>query len=48
MIELKSVYLTIVTWNLTGKWTENVSKDMIELKSVYLTIVTWDLTEKWP
>ena len=22
----KSVYLTIVTWNLTGKWTENVSK----------------------
>ena len=26
MIELKSVYLTIVTWNLTEKWTENVSK----------------------
>ena len=32
MIELKSVYLTIVTWNLTEKWTENVSKYNIELK----------------
>ena len=34
MIELKSVYLTIVTWDLTKRWTENVSKHMIELKSV--------------
>ena len=33
------------TWDLTERWTENVSKYMIELKSVYLTIVTWDLTE---
>ena len=24
-IELKSVYLTIVTWDLTERWTENVS-----------------------
>ena len=24
--ELKSVYLTIVTWDLTERWTENVSK----------------------
>ena len=47
MIELKSVYLTIVTWNLTERWTENVSKYMNELKSVYVTIVTWNLTEKW-
>ena len=45
MIELKSVYLTIVTWDLTKRWTENVSKYMIELKSVYLTTVTWDLTK---
>ena len=47
MIELKSVYLTIVTWDLTKRWTENVSKYKIVLKSVYLTIVTWDLTERW-
>ena len=47
MIELKSVYLTIVTWDLTKRWTENVSKYMIELKSVHLTIVTRDLTEMW-
>ena len=46
-IELKSVYLTIVTWDLTERWTENVSKYKIELKSVFLTIVTWDLTERW-
>ena len=45
-IELKSVYLTIVTWDLTERWTENVSKYKIELKSVFLTIVTWDLTER--
>ena len=25
------------TWDLTGLWTENVSKCKIELKSVYLT-----------
>ena len=43
-IELKSMYLTIVTWDLTERWTENVSKYKIELKSVFLTIVTWDLT----
>ena len=43
----KSVYLTIVTFDLTERWTENVSKYKIELKSVYLTIVTWDLTERW-
>ena len=36
-IELKSVYLTIVTWDLTERWTENVSKYKIVLKSVYLT-----------
>ena len=30
-IELKSVYLTIVTWDLTERWTENVSKYKIEL-----------------
>ena len=47
MIELKSVYLTIVTWDLTKRWTENVSKYKIVQKSVYLTIVTWDLTERW-
>ena len=41
------MYLTIVTWDLTERWTENVSKYKIELKSVYLTIVTWDLTERW-
>ena len=35
-IELKSVYLTIVTWDLTERWTENVSKYKIELKSVYV------------
>ena len=46
-IELKSVYLTIITWDLTERWTENVSKYKIELKSVYLTIVTFDLTERW-
>ena len=45
-IELKSVYLTIVTWDLTERWTENVSKYKIELRSVYLTIVTFDLTER--
>ena len=44
-IELKSVFLTIVTWDLTERWTENVSKYKIELKSVYLRIVTFDLTE---
>ena len=37
MIELNSVYLTIVTWDLTKRWTENVSKYNIELKTVYLT-----------
>ena len=37
----------MVTWDLTKRWTENVSKCKIELKSVYLTIVTWDLTERW-
>ena len=47
MIELKSVYLTIVTWDLTKRWTEIVSKYKIVQKSVYLTIVTWDLTERW-
>ena len=45
--ELISLYLTIVTWDLTERWTENVSKYKIELKSVFLTIVTWDLTERW-
>ena len=35
-IELKSVYLTIVTWDLTERWTENVSKHKIKLKSVYV------------
>ena len=30
-IELKSVYLTIVTWDLIERWTENVSKYKIEL-----------------
>ena len=39
----KSVHLTIVTWDLTKRWTENVSKYKIVQKSVYLTIVTWDL-----
>ena len=43
----KTVHLTIVTWDLTERWTENVSKYMIELKSVHLTTVTWDLTERW-
>ena len=32
-----SVYLTIVTWDLTERWTENVSNYKIELKPVYLT-----------
>ena len=41
------MHLTIATWDLTERWTENVSKYMIELKSVHLTIVTWNLTEKW-
>ena len=41
----KSVYLTIVTWNLTTRWTENLSKYKTELNSVYLTWKTWDLTE---
>ena len=41
------MYLTIVTWDLTERWTENVSKYKIEPKSVFLTIVTWDLTERW-
>ena len=36
-IELKSVFLTIVTWDLTERGTENVSKYKIELKSLYLT-----------
>ena len=35
--ELTSVYLTIVTWDLTERWTENVSKYKIEQKIVYLT-----------
>ena len=39
--------LTIVTWDLTERWTENVSKYKIELKSVHLTIVTWDFTDIW-
>ena len=33
-IELKSVYLTIVTFDLKERWTENVSKYKIELNSV--------------
>ena len=37
-IELKSVYLTIVTWDLIERSTENVSKYKIELKSVYVTM----------
>ena len=37
----------MVTWDLTKRWTENVSNYKIVLKSVYLTIVTWDLTERW-
>ena len=41
------MFLTIVTWDLRERWTENVSKYEIELKSVFLTIVTWDLTERW-
>ena len=41
------MHLTIVTRDLTERWTENVSKYMIELKSVHLTIVTRDLTERW-
>ena len=41
------MFLTIVTWDLTERWTENVSKYKIELKSVFLEIVTWDLTERW-
>ena len=36
-IELKSVFLTIVTWDLTERGTENVTKYKIELKSLYLT-----------
>ena len=36
-IELKSVYLTIVTWDSIVRWNENASKYNIELKSVYLT-----------
>ena len=36
-IELKSVFLTIETWDLTERWAENVSKYKIELKSLYLT-----------
>ena len=46
-IYMKSLSLTWKTWDLTKRWTENVSKYKIELKSVYLTIVTWDLTEMW-
>ena len=42
----KSVYLTIVTWDLTERWTENVSK-IDWTKSVYLTMVTSDLTKRW-
>ena len=34
--ELISLYLTIVTWDLTERWTEYVSKYKIELKSVYV------------
>ena len=40
------MYLTIVTWDLTEMWTENVSKYKIEQKSVYITWKTWDLTER--
>ena len=36
----------MVKWDLTERWTENVSKYKIELKFVFLTIVTWDLTER--
>ena len=43
----KIFVLNMVTWDLTERWTENVSKYKIELKSVYLTIVPWDLTERW-
>ena len=35
-IELKSVYLTIVTWDLIESWTENASKYKIEQKIVYV------------
>ena len=35
-IELKSVYLTIVTWDLIERWTENASKYKIEQKIVYV------------
>ena len=45
--ELKSLYLTIVTWDLTERYTDNVSKYKIEQKSVYITWKTWDLTERW-
>ena len=37
----------MVTWDLTERWTENVSKYKIEQKSVYITWKTWDLTERW-
>ena len=43
----KICVLTIVTWNLTERWTENVSKYNIELISVYLKWKTWDFTEIW-
>ena len=33
----------MVTWDLTERWTENVSKYKIEQKSVYITWKTWDL-----
>ena len=47
LVLYESFVLNMVTWDLTKRWTENVSKYKIELKSVYLTIVTWDLTERW-
>ena len=43
----KICVLKIITWDLTKRWTENVSKYKIVPKSVYLTIVTWDLTKRW-
>ena len=43
----KICVLNMVTWDLTGRWTENVSKYKIEQTSVYITWKTWDLTERW-
>ena len=37
----------MVKWDLTERWTENLSKYRTELNSVYLTWKTWDLTERW-